>query len=802
MPSSVTATLAPMAGHVRKDVSLTDLLKATRGYVPSGDWPAAEKLIGGAADFAVQAHHDQLRHTGEAFVQHPIAVAFLLADLHLDPETIAAALLHDCVEDTSAKLETIRDRFGSTVADLVDGVTKLSDISVVSLDDEQAQNLRKVFLAMARDIRVVLIKLADRLHNVQSAEVYEEKKRSEYAIDTLEIFAPLAGRLGIEEWRWRLEDHAFRVLKPARYREIARWLVDERQAREEMVTRLTDELRIELDNAGISALIQSRVKHLYSIEQKTQRKNVTLDELYDIVAVRVIVDDLAQCYAALGVVHGAWRHIPSEFDDYISAPKENGYSSIHTAVLGPDARPLEIQIRTHEMHAASEYGVAAHWRYKSDEADFVDTASEKLAWVRQILSWQAEDEPAGSFVDAIKTDFFSDMVFAFSPHGKVMDFPAGSTPLDFAYRIHSDVGHTCIGAKVNGRLVQLDYELVNGDVVQILTSGNSPGPSRNWISIVHTAHARDKIRQWFKRRERAENVESGKELLERELRRLGHGRVSQVPGHDLKTIAADLGYSTVEGLFAGVGYGATTVSRVINRLQLTSDVSDVDGEFVRTDTSGVDYVLPFVRVLGVVILLSRFASCCNPLPGDQIVGYITRGHGVSVHQSKCHNVHDVAEPERLVKVEWSAALVGSDHEASVRLASCCSPRPGNQIVGVVAADIVEAHRARCRLIPSDSGDRVEVWWIDQADQSLPVQIRIVADDREGLTHDVSGVIREEGLNISSAQITTDRRGQATLRVTVGLSDVAKLARLVRRIESVPGVFSVARDRARRRRVSE
>ena len=800
MPSSVTATLAPMAGHARKDISLTDLLSATRGYLASKDWPSAEKLSSGAAEFASRAHQDQRRHTGEAFIQHPIAVAFLLADLHLDPETIAAALLHDCVEDTSARLETIQDRFGSTVAELVDGVTKLSDISVVSLDDEQAQNLRKVFLAMARDIRVVLIKLADRLHNVQTAEVYDHVKRSEYARDTLEIFAPLAGRLGIEEWKWRLEDHAFRALKPDRYRDIARWLLDERQAREELVTRVTDELRIELDTAGISAHIQSRVKHIYSIEQKTQRKNVTLDELYDIVAVRIIVGDLMECYTALGVVHGAWRNIPSEFDDYISAPKENGYSSIHTAVLGPDARPLEIQIRTHEMHVASEYGVAAHWRYKSDDANVIDAASEKLAWIRQILSWQAYDEPAGSFVDAIKTDFFSDTVFAFSPHGKVMDFPFGSTPLDFAYRIHTEVGHTCIGAKINGRLVQLDYELVNGDVVQILTSGNSRGPSRNWISIVHTAHARDKIRQWFKRRERVENVESGKELLERELRRLGHGRLSQAPDQDLETIATDLGYSDVESLLAGVGYGATTVSQVINCLQLTSDVREPDGEFVLTDPSTAGDVRPMVKVLGAGNLLTRVASCCNPLPGDDIVGYITRGHGVSVHQRTCDNVRDVAEPEHLVKVEWAGAPVGSDRETPIRLASCCSPRPGNQIVGILADGVVEAHRARCRVVSGYSGDRVEVWWIDEADQNLPVQIRIVADDREGLTHDVSGVIREEGLNISSAQISTNRRGQATLRVTVGLSNVATLARLVRRIESVPGVFSVARNSARRRRV--
>ncbi|MCY3956954.1 MAG: bifunctional (p)ppGpp synthetase/guanosine-3',5'-bis(diphosphate) 3'-pyrophosphohydrolase [Chloroflexi bacterium] len=799
MPSSVTATLAPMVGAGRTATTLDDLLDEVRSYTPADEVRAAERLIRRAAELAERAHEGQRRLTGEPFVQHPVSVALMLANLHLDPDTVAAALLHDCVEDTSVDIGTIRSRFGSGVAELVDGVTKLDDITVVSLDDRQAQNLRKVFLAMARDIRVVLIKLADRLHNLQTAHVYRPEKRARYASDTLEIFAPLAGRLGIEEWRWQLEDHAFKLLQPERYQEIASWLLAERAAREDVVQAVTGGLREALDAAGTDALIQSRIKHVYSIEQKTQRKNVPLDEVYDILAVRVIVDDVHDCYTALGVVHGAWRHIPAEFDDYISAPKENGYRSLHTAVLGPDARPIEIQIRTQEMHAAAEYGVAAHWRYKTDDLGEEEDFSEKLAWVRQILTWQADEETAGSFVDAVKTDFFSDTVFVFTPRGEIKDFPAGSTPLDFAYRIHTDIGHTCIGAKVNGRLVPLEYQLQNGDVLEILTSSNSQGPSRNWVSLVHTAHARDKIRQWFKRRQRAENIESGKELLERELRRLGQGRISQLPGEGLQPVAADLGYRDIDSLLAGVGYGATTVPQVINRLKLTEEVEEADVEPLPADEPAVRDVQPLVRVLGVGNLLTRVASCCNPLPGDEIVGFITRGHGISVHRMNCANVQNAREPERLVEVEWGGQLVGADLDLPIRLGACCKPRPGMKINGIAADRSIEVHRSRCRAGSRLPGARVRVWWIDETSQLLPVQILIQADDREGLTHDVTGVIRDEGLNITSANVHTNRQRQATMRITVGMGSVGQMARLMRRLETIPSVYSVARDTAGVRR---
>ena len=794
MPSSIAATLAPMATGGPQPVAIDDVLAEVASHTPPKGREAALDLIRRAHDMAATAHREQSRLSGEPFIQHPLHVARLLADVHLDAEAIAAALLHDCVEDTVIDLPAIRQNFGPEVTELVDGVTKLAGVAVGGLDERQAQNLRKVFLAMARDIRVVLIKLADRLHNLQTAWVFPPDRRRQYARETLEIYAPLAGRLGIEEWRWQLEDYAFKLEQPERYRDIARWLLAERQARESAIASVAEELRRGLDTAGIVALIQSRVKHIFGIEHKVRSKNVDLSEVYDILAVRVVVDSEQSCYAALGVVHGTWRHIPVAFDDYISAPKENGYQSIHTAVLGPDGKPVEIQIRTREMHESAEYGVASHWRYKEGGGAGPEEFAEKLAWVRQVLTWGEEEAPAGSFVDAVKTDFFSDTVFTFTPKGDIKDFPVGSTPLDFAYRIHSDIGHHCIGAKVNGRLVPLDCELENGDVVEILTSKNSQGPSRSWLSLVHTAHARDKIRQWFKRRERAENLESGKTLLDRELRRLGQGGLRKVPERDLQEIATSLGYADVDALLAGVGYGATSVNQVVNRLKLTPEVAPEPLPTERERRA----VQPLVEVLGTGNLLTRVADCCTPLPGDEIVGYITRGHGITVHQRSCPNVQNVSEPERLVEVQWGSRLVAAESDLPVRLASCCAPRPGSPIAGIVVDGVVEAHRPRCRELAKLAGEPAQVQWIEDDAQRLPVAIRILADDREGLTHDITGVISEEGLSIVAATITTNRHRQASLRVTVGLSSVAQLARLIRRIEALRGVRSVSRDAPRRR----
>ncbi|MCY3782800.1 MAG: bifunctional (p)ppGpp synthetase/guanosine-3',5'-bis(diphosphate) 3'-pyrophosphohydrolase [Chloroflexi bacterium] len=797
MPVSVTATLAPMVSADTPALAIDELLERVAAYTPADDQPEAGELIRRAYDAAERAHAPQKRLSGEPYIQHVLAVAMLVADLHLDADTVAAGLLHDAVEDTSLSLEVIRRQFGSGVAELVDGVTKLERVTVASLDEQQAQNLRKVLLAMARDVRVVLIKLADRLHNVRTAWVYSAEKRARYGEETLEIFAPLAGRLGIEEWRWQLEDYALKLLDPDRYRDLARWLLAERRAREAAIAEVQEQLRGGLDDAGIDAHIQSRVKHIYSIERKIRRKGADRESIYDILAIRVIVNSQQDCYGALGVVHGAWRHIPVEFDDYISAPKENGYQSLHTAVLGPDGKPVEVQIRTREMHQNAEYGVAAHWRYKEGGPLGPEAFLDKLAWIRQILSWQEDGDSAGAFVDAVKTDFFSDTVFVFTPKGEVKDFPIGSTPLDFAYRIHSDVGHSCIGAKVNRRLVPLDHELENGDVVEILTSTSSKGPSRAWLSQVRTAHARDKIRRWFKRHEKAENVVSGRALLDRELRRVGQGGVANVPDADLKAIATSLGYLDVESLLAGVGYGATTVHQVVTRLRLTPEVAEPElPETLEPDERRE--VQPLVNVLGAGNLLTRVAACCHPLPGDDIVGFITRGHGVSIHRRSCANVRNVSEPERLVPVSWADRLVETDTDLPVRLASCCTPRLGRRIEGVAKNGAVEVHRRTCRELAGETDARVPVRWIEDDSQSLPVSIRVVAHDREGLTHDITGIIREEGLNIATMSVRTNRRHEATFRLTVALRSVAQLARLLRRIETVRSVVAVSREGARAR----
>ena len=797
MPVSVTATLAPMVSADTPALAVDELLERVAAYTPADDQPEVSDLVRRAYDAAERAHAPQKRLSGEPYIQHVLAVAMLLADLHLDAETVAAGLLHDAVEDTSLSLDGIRRQFGSGVSELVDGVTKLERVTVASLDEQQAQNLRKVLLAMARDVRVVLIKLADRLHNVRTAWVYSAEKRARYGQETLEIFAPLAGRLGIEEWRWQLEDYALKLLDPDRYRDLARWLLAERRAREAAIAEVQEQLRGGLDDAGIDAHIQSRVKHIYSIERKIRRKGADRESIYDILAIRVIVSSQQDCYGALGVVHGAWRHIPVEFDDYISAPKENGYQSLHTAVLGPDGKPVEVQIRTRDMHQNAEYGVAAHWRYKEGGPLGPEAFLDKLAWIRQILSWQEDGDSAGSFVDAVKTDFFSDTVFVFTPKGEVKDFPIGSTPLDFAYRIHSDVGHSCIGAKVNRRLVPLDHELENGDVVEVLTSTSSKGPSRAWLSLVRTAHARDKIRRWFKQHEKAENVVSGRALLDRELRRVGQGGVANVPEADLKAIATALGYLDVESLLAGVGYGATTVHQVVTRLRLTPEVAEPEVPETLEPDERRD-VQPLVNVLGAGNLLTRVAACCHPLPGDDIVGFITRGHGVSIHRRNCANVRNVSEPERLVPVSWADRLVETDSDLPVRLAGCCTPRPGGHIEGVAKNGAIEVHRRSCRALAGEADARVPVRWIEDDTQSLPVSIRVVAHDREGLTHDVTGIIREEGLNIATMSVRTNRRQEATFRLTVALRSVAQLARLLRRIETVRGVSSPSHARVRGR----
>jgi guanosine-3',5'-bis(diphosphate) 3'-pyrophosphohydrolase len=683
--------------------------------------------------FAVEAHGAQRRESGEPYVSHPLAAARILVELGLDPESIIAALLHDIPEDTDYSLADIEERFGSDVARLVDGVTKLSKFGARSHEEQQAENIRKMLLAMAEDIRVVLIKLADRLHNMRTIAALSAEKQQRIARQTSEIYAPLAERLGIWQIKWELEDLSFKVLEPVAYRRLADQLETQRRAREAYVRRAQAVLRDALERAGITAELSGRPKHISSIWKKMQRKSADFNEIYDVHALRVLVDEVADCYAALGVVHSLWRPIPGQFDDYIAVPKANGYQSLHTAVIALDGKPLEVQIRTHAMHRISEVGIAAHWRYKDGGGRFDKDYDAKLAWVRQLMDWQREVADATEFVEGLKVDLFQDQVFVFTPRGDVKDLPAGSTPLDFAYRIHTDVGHSCIGAKVNNRLVPLDYKLKNGDIVEIVTTKAAHGPSRDWLKIVQTGHAREKIRAWFKRQERDENIVHGRESLERELRRLARTSIEKLGPERIAEMAEQYRYQSVDDFFAAIGYGAVSPQAVVTKLEVVDDANEQ--VLPQTAPPMPARAEGGIRVKGVGDLMIRFARCCHPIPGDPIIGYITRGRGVTVHLPTCPTVVNEKEVGRLIEVEWEGGY----------------------------------------------------------QQTYPIAIRVEAYDRPGLLSEITNVVAENKVNIIAANVRTNPDHTATFLATLQVSSVAQLARVLSRIEQVKDVHLVQRD---------
>ena len=695
--------------------------------------PSADLVrVRAAWQFAVEAHAAQKRQSGEPYVSHPLAVARTLSQLGLDPDAIVAALLHDIPEDTDYGLGDIEERFGAQVAQLVDGVTKLGKFgSSRTTEEQQAENIRKMLLAMAEDIRVVLIKLADRLHNMRTLAALPAEKQQRIARQTQEIYAPLAERLGIWQMKWELEDLSFKVLEPAEYRRLAEQLETRRKEREGYVKRAIVVLRDALTKAGVNGELSGRPKHISSIWKKMQRKGANLSEIYDVHAIRVLVDGVPDCYAALGVVHSLWRPIPNQFDDYIAVPKPNGYQSLHTAVIALDGKPLEVQIRTHSMHQVSEMGIAAHWRYK--EGGKVDREYDAtLAWVRQLMDWQRDVSDATEFVEGLKVDLFQDQVFVFTPRGDVKDLPAGSTPLDFAYRIHTDVGHSTIGAKVNNRLVPLDYRLNNGDIVEIVTTKAARGPSRDWMDKVVTGHAKDKIRQWFKRQEREVNIVHGREALERELRRLARSSLEKLGPERIAEMADAYKLASVDDFFAAIGYGAISAQQVVARLEVVDDANEqvlpqvAPPSATRTDG---------VRVKGVGDLMIRFAKCCHPIPGDPIVGYITRGRGVTVHQTTCPTVVNEKELGRLIDVEWES----------------------------------------------------------NAQQTYPIAIRVDAYDRQGLLNEITNVVAENKVNIIAANVRVNPDHTATIQATLQVASVAQLALVLSRIQQLKDVHAVQRE---------
>lgn len=727
--------------------------------LPERYTPADQELIQRAFTFAQKAHKGQERVSGEPYVNHCVAVAMILAELQVPSEVVAAGLLHDTVEDTKVTLDDLRKEFGDEITSLVDGVTKLTQLPRVSriesqngrngrgklsseeLEDNLARSrgadlasetLRKTFLAMGEDVRVVLIKLADRLHNMRTLGHLPEDKRRRIARQTLDIFAPLANRLGIWQLKWELEDLAFRHSEPEQYKEIAANLAERRSLREDQLQDIVANLNTLLNQDGIQAEITGRPKHIYSIYNKMRRKGVAFEMLHDVRAVRVLVEDIPTCYRALGLIHTHWRPIPGEFDDYIAAPKDNFYQSLHTAVIYDDGKPLEVQIRTAEMHENAEYGIAAHWRYKEGVSRNEDY-ERRVVWLRQLMDWMQDVDDAGEFVDSMKSDVFSDRVYAFTPRGDIIDLPTGSTAIDFAYHVHTDVGHRCRGAKVNGKLVSLDHTLKTGDQVEILTAKRG-GPSRDWLNanlgLVASQRARSKVRAWFRRQESEQNIASGKAQLERELRRLSMGELN------FDSLARDFQLKNAEELYLAIGQGDMSVGRVLNHLTLTEqDEKDIIQISEPRRAEQLTVSDDSISVLGLKGLLTNFAKCCKPVPGDEIVGYITRGRGATIHRKDCPNILRVKDRERLVQVSWGA------------------PR-----------------------------------------NTYPVAVRIVAYDRDGLMRDVSTVIAEEGISMSQVKVDVDYQNEATFDLIMNVDDISQLSRVLTRVESLPNVMEARRVR--------
>lgn len=722
------------------DVGMTidALIKQVLTFQPD----APVDLLRRVYTFAETAHQGQKRVSGEEYICHPLGVAKILADLQIDIITISAAILHDVVEDTAITLDDIEKEFGREIAVLVDGVTKLSRIEYKSKEEQQLENYRKMFLAMAKDIRVVLIKLADRMHNMRTLKYMSEQKQKRIAQETIEIYAPLAHRLGISNIKWELEDLSFRFLEPEKYYELVEKVKQKRRERQEIIDEAIACLTERLQSVGIQAEIQGRPKHFYSIYKKMLKDHKDLSEIYDLSAIRVVVDSVKDCYGALGIVHTLWKPIPMRFKDFIAMPKSNMYQSLHTTVIGTRGTPLEIQIRTWEMHRTSEYGIAAHWRYKEGPRGDKDF-DQKLSWLRQLLDWQQEIRDPREFMETLKLDVFSDEVFVFTPKGDVIDLPAGSIPLDFAYRIHTDVGHRCVGARVNGKIVPLEYKLSNGDIVEILTSKQS-GPSRDWLNIVGASETRNKIRQWFKKEKREENILKGRELLERDSKKLGYELKELIKGDRLLECAKKLNINNEEDLLATLGYGGITAHSIMLKLieaykkevkhSTPPDISKLIADLKpkRPTKSKVSHGILVKGESGVLVKLAR---CCSPVPGDSIIGYITRGRGVSVHRMDCANiVNNEAELERIIEVNWDVAT----------------------------------------------------------DSSYKVTVDISAMDRPGMLSDIMLVAAEMKLNISTVNAKPLKNKLASITLCLEIGSLSHLEQVMTKMRRIRDVYSVHR----------
>ena len=663
-----------------KPIAIDDIISEVEHTQPG----ANVELISRAYELAREAHEGQKRASGEEYIIHPLNVAYILSDMHLDEAAISAALLHDVVEDTTFTIEEMQEKFGDEVAMLIDGVTKLGKIEYKSKEEQQLENYRKLFLAMAKDLRVILIKLADRLHNMRTLKYMRADKQKRIARETIEIYAPLANRLGISNIKCELEDLCLRYLEPEIYYDLVENVKQKRQERQAFIDDAMAQLREKLVSAGMKAEIRGRAKHFYSIYRKMRRDNKDISEIYDLSAVRVLVETESECYGVLGLIHAMWKPMPGRFKDYIAMPKSNGYQSLHTTVM-TRGYPLEIQIRTFAMHQVSEYGFAAHWKYKETgkSTNAANAYDQKMSWLRQMVNLQQELADPREYVEALKVDVFADEVFVFTPRGDVIGLPKGSIPLDFAYRIHTEVGHHCVGAKVNGKLVPLEYKLKNGDIVSIITNKANNGPSRDWLNIVASSETRNKIRSWFKKATREENIERGRELIEKEAKRLGYEPKELLKNDRLTQVAKKFNVNTEDDLLASLGFGGVTVNGILTKLidlhkqelkentapdvsKLLSELKPQQGE-VKKSSHGV-------LVEGEAGILVHLARCCNPIPGDPIVGFVTRGRGVSVHRADCTNIfHDAGDYSRALEVDWD---IGLDKDYTVQIVITCNDRSG------------------------------------------------------------------------------------------------------------------------------
>jgi GTP pyrophosphokinase len=699
---------------------------------------------------AKKAHDGQFRESGEPYIIHPLEVAHILADLELDCTSIIAGLLHDTVEDTYCTIEDIKSQFGDEVAALVDGVTKLEKIPYTTKEEQQAENLRKMFMAMAKDIRVIMIKLADRLHNMHTLKFKPPEKQIENARETLEIYAPLAHRLGISKVKWELEDICLRYLHPNEYYDLVEKIAKKRREREDFIDNIKDEIKSKTIELGIEIQIDGRPKHFYSIYRKMQQQNKTLDQIYDLFAVRVIVNSVKDCYAVLGLVHELYKPIPGRFKDYIAMPKPNMYQSLHTTLIGHEGQPFEVQIRTWDMHKVAEVGIAAHWKYK-EGSEGESELDNKLVWLRQMLEWQKDARDANEFVETVKVDLFADEVFVFTPKGDVVNLPAGSNSIDFAYAIHSAVGNKMMGARVNGEIVKLGYELKNGDIVEVLTSANVHGPSRDWLKIVKSSQARNKINQWFKKENREENVLRGKEAVEKELKKQGVTYNQVFKNEWIELALKKYNFNSLDDMFSAVGYGGIGASKIVAKLkeeykktkpeeleeELEQELLAKQEKEKEKEKKRKTVPENGVIVKGIENCLVRLSRCCNPVPGDPIIGYITRGRGVSVHRSDCTNVvNNSSEDERLIEVKWYTA----------------------------------------------------------SNVAYKADITVMANDRTALLMEITNVIGEAKIPLKAINARTTRDQIALINLTLEINDTEQLDKIIKKLKKVDSVFEVTRNK--------